>query len=66
VVNEHQVLTLIQQIKPERNHIISKFSELKINAVNVFETQALLELKNNYCAFKRCLECAIGNTLLRS
>lgn len=66
VVNEHQILTLIQQIKPERNHIISKFSELKINAVNAFETQALLELKNNYCASKRCLECAIGNALLRS
>lgn len=66
VVNEHQILTLIQQIKPENNHIISKFSEFKINPVNAFETQALLQLKNNYCASKRCLECAIGNALLRS
>jgi len=65
-VDEQQILRLIQQIKPEKNTIILKFSELKINAKNAFETQALLELKNNYCAPKRCLDCAIGNALLRS
>jgi hypothetical protein len=65
-VNKQQILALIQQIKPEKNNIISKFSELKINAINAFETQALLQLKNNYCAPKRCLECAIGNALIRS
>ena len=60
------ILKLIQQIKPEKNSIISKFSDLKIPSENAFETQALLELKNNYCAKKRCLECAIGNSLVRN
>ena len=64
--DEENILKLIQQIKPEKNSIISKFSELKINSTSAFQTQALLELKNNYCAPKRCLECAIGNKLLRS
>jgi hypothetical protein len=64
-VNENDFLKLIKQIKPEKNSIVSKFSDLKITAKNAFETQALLELKNNYCASKRCLECAIGNQLLK-
>lgn len=65
VIDEENILKLIQQIKPEKNAIISKFSELKIIAKNAFETQSLLELKNNYCRPKRCLECAIGNYLLK-
>jgi hypothetical protein len=58
-------LELLKKIKPEKNSIISKFSEIGVGSKNAFETQALLELKNNYCAPKRCLECAIGNTILK-
>lgn len=64
-VDEEDFLQLIQQLKPERNTIISKFSDLKITAKNAFESQALLELKNNYCAPKQCLQCAIGRTILK-
>ncbi|WGH76888.1 DUF2851 family protein [Tenacibaculum tangerinum] len=64
-VEEDSLLNLIQELQPEKNSIISKFSELKIKGKNAFETQALLELKNNYCSKKRCLQCAIGNSLLR-
>lgn len=64
-VNENEFLDLLKKIKPEKNNIISKFTELKITTKNVFETQALLELKNNYCTPKRCLECAIGSYLLK-
>lgn len=65
-VEEAELLTLIQQLKPEQNSIISKFKDLEIHSKNAFETQALLQLKNNYCAKKRCLQCAIGNSLLRN
>ncbi|MGY0408343.1 MAG: DUF2851 family protein [Polaribacter sp.] len=63
-VNEKILLELMQTLNPEKNSIISKFSELKISSENALETQALLELKNNYCATKRCLECAIGKNIL--
>lgn len=62
---EETFLQLIKQIKPEKNSIISKFYDLKIDAKNAMESQALLLLKNNYCTMKRCLHCAIGNNLLR-
>ncbi|WP_299061597.1 DUF2851 family protein [uncultured Polaribacter sp.] len=63
-VNEIEFLEIIQKIKPEKNSIISKFDEIKITSKNAYETQALLELKNNYCAKKLCLQCAVGVRLL--
>ena len=64
-VDEEFFLVLLKKMKPEKNSIISKFSEIGVSSKNAFDTQALLELKNNYCAPKRCLECAIGNAILK-
>ena len=55
----------LKNIKAEKNGIIDKFLGVRIIANNAFDTQALLELKNNYCAKKRCLQCAIGNDLMK-
>lgn len=60
-----EILKLIQQVSSEKNSIITKFKDLKLEANNAMESQALLELKNNYCTKKRCLQCAIGNYLVR-
>ncbi|WP_339660914.1 DUF2851 family protein [uncultured Polaribacter sp.] len=65
-VDEEEILRLIRQISSEKNSIIDQFSVLKINSKNALESQALLELKNNYCTKKRCLQCAIGNNLVRN
>ena len=65
VVDEEFFLVLLKKMKPEKNNIISKFSKIGVSSKNALDTQALLELKNNYCAPKRCLECAIGNTILK-
>ncbi|HEY9168793.1 MAG TPA: DUF2851 family protein [Lutibacter sp.] len=59
------VLTIIAKIKPEKNEIISKFNELSIKSNTAFETQALLQLKNEYCNKQLCLSCAIGKELLK-
>ena len=59
-----EIISVLSQLKPEKNSIISKFETLKIVSKSAFDTQSLLELKNNYCAPKRCLECAIGNAVL--
>jgi len=64
-VNEEVFLDILKKIKPEKNSIISKFDEIGIKAKNGYETQALLELKNNYCTKKLCLRCAVGVKLLR-
>jgi hypothetical protein len=63
--DKDEIIQLIRQVSSEKNSIISKFSDLKIVAKTALESQALLELKNNYCTKKRCLQCAIGNNLVR-
>jgi hypothetical protein len=65
-VDEEDIMLLIRQISSEKNNIISNFSNLNIKSKTALESQALLELKNNYCTKKRCLQCAIGNNLLRN
>ena len=64
-VIENEFLVILQKIKSEKNNIISKFDDMGIKAKNAYDTQALLELKNNYCAKKRCLHCAIGIKILK-
>lgn len=58
-------LTIIAHIKPEKNEIISKFNELNIKSKSAFETQALLQLKNDYCNKQLCLNCAVGKELIK-
>jgi hypothetical protein len=58
------IFSIIEQIKPEKNTIISNFEELKIKSTNAFKTQSLLQLKNEYCNKQLCLQCAIGKVVL--
>jgi len=60
------ILKIMDEIKPEKNSIISKFSDFKIKSKNAFETQALLQLKNEYCTKQLCLQCEIGKELLQN
>jgi len=55
----------LEGIAPEENAIIEKWKRIKMSPKNSFESQALLELNASYCDKKRCLECAIGNSLLK-
>jgi len=63
-LNEDGLLHIVKQIKPEKNAVIDKFNALKIASKNALESQALLQLKNEYCMKQRCLQCVIGNFLL--
>ena len=62
--NETEVIDIIKQLKPEKNSIIDKFSKLKVVAKSALETQALLQLKNEYCTHQRCLSCIVGDNLI--
>lgn len=59
------LIQLINDVAPEKNAIMDKFSSFGIKSKNAFETQSLLQLKNEYCNKSRCLDCAIGMELLK-
>ncbi len=60
------LITLLQEVEPENNAIINKFNTFGIKSKNAFDTQSLLQLKNEYCDKKRCLDCTIGMELLKN
>ncbi|MDQ6472408.1 DUF2851 family protein [Flavobacterium sp. LHD-80] len=53
-------------VSSEKNSIIEKFVSFGVKSKNAFESQTLLELKNEYCDRKACLKCAIGMELLKN
>ena len=59
-------LDLLREVTAEKNVIIQKFSNFGIKAKNAFETQSLLQLKNEYCNHGKCLQCALGMQLLKA
>jgi len=61
-----KALRWLTQLTAEKNSRINSFLALQITIKNAFDSQALLQLKNEYCSKKRCLECAVGNKLLKT
>jgi hypothetical protein len=49
----------------EHNAILEKFALFGVNATNAMESQALIELKSQYCEFRRCMQCAVGTYCLK-
>jgi hypothetical protein len=60
-----KALALLEEIAPEHNQIIATWQVLGARTASAYDTQALLQLKNCYCDKKRCLDCAIGNAILK-
>ena len=58
-------IQLLQSIKPEKNKVLNEWNEIGIKAKDASQSQALLQLFNQYCSAKKCLECSIGNRLIR-
>lgn len=60
-----ELLQLIKNIQPERNTIIDKFRQFKMPVDSAYDTQSLLQLKNEYCNHHKCMQCAIGIEVLK-
>jgi hypothetical protein len=61
----NRCLKLLEHLPNENNKIITDFANLGVKITTAFESQALLELKNNYCNYKKCLHCGVGNKILK-
>ena len=59
------LIRLLNEVAPEKNAIIDKFNSFGIVSKSAFETQSLLQLKNEYCNKSKCLECSVGIELLK-
>ena len=62
---ENQILVnraslFLEELKPENNYITRMWKECGLDAEHAGDSQALIQLKKNYCDPKKCLYCRIG------
>lgn len=57
--------SFLENIKAENNHILRMWQNLGLKVKTAFDSQALIELYNNYCSPKKCLSCTIGLAIIR-
>jgi hypothetical protein len=58
-------LKLLEELPPEENSVLKSWRRVGLRADQGGVAQALLHLKARYCDERRCLECVVGNALLR-
>lgn len=55
---------ILYNLPPENNNVIRKWNKIAPHAVSAGHTQAILQLKKNYCDEKKCLNCLIGKAVI--
>jgi len=63
--HRQQAGQLLEQVPAESNRILRAWKKLGVDAEHAGDSQALLQLRKEYCDAHRCLECGIGTWLLR-
>ncbi|GAB3339930.1 DUF2851 family protein [Larkinella ripae] len=60
-----RAVSLLEQLPAENNRISRIWQQLKVPIRTAFDSQASIELYNNFCQKKQCLSCQIGVSLLK-
>jgi hypothetical protein len=56
---------ILEQLKAENNHIIRMWKECGLDVKSAGDSQALIQLKREYCDKRECLRCRIGYEYLK-
>ena len=59
-----RAVTILQSLKAESNSIVKMFTDIGIDCPDAFSSQALIQLRRNYCEPRKCLFCRIGHRIL--
>lgn len=63
---KEKAIKWLEEIEQENNVITRGFQSLGLANKTSFDSQSFIQLKNEYCNKRRCLDCAIGNALIKS
>jgi len=63
---QEKALQLLASVPAEQNSIISLWEKQGWTPRSAAQSQALIQLFNNYCSNKRCLQCAIGLGVIKA
>jgi hypothetical protein len=59
-----RALSFLEEMPAEVNSIIEEWRVAGIEAESAFYSQALIQLRNEYCKKRRCLDCRVGSKLI--
>jgi hypothetical protein len=59
-----RALSFLEDLPPEENSIVNEWKEAGVEADSAFYSQALIQLRNEYCKKRKCLDCRIGSKLV--
>jgi hypothetical protein len=59
-----RAICFLENVDPEENVITSEWKSAGIAAESAFYSQALIQLRNEYCKRRKCLDCRIGNKII--
>lgn len=62
---KEKAIRWLEEIAPEKNTITQGFERLSYSNKSAFDSQAYIQLKKDYCDHHLCLQCAIGNSILK-
>lgn len=57
---------ILQYLPAENNKITRQWLDLGYRVKSSFDTQGLIELFNNFCMKRRCLDCTIGTHIIKA
>ncbi|MBQ4386007.1 MAG: DUF2851 family protein [Prevotella sp.] len=60
-----RAFSFLEQLEAEQNHIIRMWKECGLDVQSAGDSQALIQLKKEYCDRKNCLRCRIGYEYLK-
>ncbi len=60
-----RAVELLQQLPAEQNKITRTWGSLGLKVKTAFDSQSLIELYNNFCQKRQCLNCAVGISILK-
>ena len=59
-----RAVALLEDIRPEQNSIVTMFRNAGIRCDDALTSQALIQLRRNYCEARKCIYCRLGHRLL--
>ncbi len=62
---KEKALGWLEYVNAEKNRVIKEFGKMGLTCCHASDTQAVLYCYKEYCTRHRCLDCLIGNRLLK-
>lgn len=66
IAEQEAALSLLEALPAEDNNVMRLWADHDWKGLNAAQSQSMLQLYNHYCTNKRCLECALGLSIIRS